>query len=470
MVARDGGTTRTRFGRVLGVAALMLVLGPILGALILLGSQLVPDDVIVDKLVRAHETGALDENSYHTSGFGDLIDRFTECAALTVGVDERDGYGALNSAVRNYVPTSGCSGMYSTLIALRADQQPTGGTEIYRYWFGSAAIVRPVLAVSDMPTTRAVVAILLYLPTVLLFSCATRVFGWWPTIMLLGPLVVATDFVVLPESIPQALAIASAIFSLLLSLRYVSSNPDLSSTLFASLASGMVVAFFDLLVAAPVSISLTAAVLAAVLYCERGTSMRTSLSGGLVSAFAWAFGYGWMWASKWLITMPYEGARTVLANVRGAAAWRMNGAEGTVDRTFGAPIERSIEYFLDRPLGPLAVVVVLVSGGVALGKEGRYRVAAARMCGIALIPTVCALVWYTVFSNHTQVHVWFMYRAVAALLGIVGFAAVVQTPMSNSRIRLTRPTSGTGVEPTGIPAPPDQASLVKRLKVDSEPI
>src|SRR4029453_7947326 len=129
-------------------------------------------------------------------------------------------------------------------------------------------IIRPVLAVSDMPTTRAIVAILLFLPTVLLFRCAARIFGWWPTTLLLGPLVMATDFVVLPESIPQALAIASAICSLLLSLRYVSSSPTLSSTLFASLACGMVLAFFDILMAAPVSVTLTAAVLAAVLYCE----------------------------------------------------------------------------------------------------------------------------------------------------------------------------------------------------------
>ena len=73
------------------------------------------------------------------------------------------------------------------------------------------------------------------------------------------------------------------------------------------------------------------------------------------------------------------------------------------------------------------LVALLVAFVVVWRRRGRWGPPADRWVDRLIIasPAVIPLVWYEILKNHSQVHVWFTYRSIALVIGIVAAAAVI---------------------------------------------
>jgi hypothetical protein len=80
-----------------------------------------------------------------------------------------------------------------------------------------------------------------------------------------------------------------------------------------------------------------------------------------------------------------------------------------------------------QPLAGAIVVALIVVFAAVWRRRGRWAPQSERWVDRLIIasPAVIPLVWYELLKNHSQVHVWFTYRSIPLVIGIVAAAAVI---------------------------------------------
>ncbi|MBV1893089.1 MAG: hypothetical protein KUG57_03515, partial [Ilumatobacteraceae bacterium] len=92
-----------RFPRAMAVSLLIVV--PLIGLLLLVLVDLIPDRLIVDQLLVALRNGSLPRVDYGTGWTGHQVDQFTDCLGLTIGLGDLPGTSVIASAIES--PTLG---------------------------------------------------------------------------------------------------------------------------------------------------------------------------------------------------------------------------------------------------------------------------------------------------------------------------------------------------------------------------
>jgi hypothetical protein len=442
--ADSSATLGVQVGRTLRDVLVVLLVAPAVGVILVVAAQLVPDRLVVDRLLDGQATYDVGTVDYPVNGYGNYVDKFSECAAFVVGVREPTDQNALQSAIRSYLPSIGCGPLNTVLTADESATPDTPGLWYFRYWHGSTTITRPVMLFTTIGGVRAVVALLLIAATVRLVMFVRRWFGSLAAVALFAPLLVATEFVALPDSIPHALAFAAALASADLAVRYFARDMSFRRAIVASVAAGTAVQFFDILIVAPVAWSLTVCLMGAVMFASTGSYWR-GLRMGAYSALGWIVGYGSMWVAKWILAMPLEGVSDVLTDVRGATTFRLTGEAPGIDTSFGAALVRNVDFWIDRPLGGVTTLIAAALIVYAFIK-GRRR-AVESVIATALLPCLIVVVWYLLLSNHSFVHVWMVYRAIPVALGIVSFGSACSLVTVRPPVRAEAPTVDEPSEP-----------------------
>lgn len=426
---------RLRSTRLVTRVFALALLVPLVGLALVVAAEVVPDGRIAYALLRSIDRGDLTTENYVRTGLGNQIDKFGDCIVLGNGLGDPPGGSLLSRSVAS--PSLGsCETMVPRLERFRETEQLRRQYDYFRYWHGNAVFVRPAVGILGVTTTRALVAVGLLAAIGTLGWSLARMSRARVGLALLGPLVVATDWWDLPESLLHGLVVITMVVSAHWLVRTVRRSPSWQTTALASALCGALFVYVDLLTIPPAAWLLTIGLVGVVAHLD-GQDTREIGTAQAVAAVSWLVGFCWMWASKWLIAAIVLGGRRVWDDVTGQAELRLSGGQEGVTDGIGQATARNLEVWLDRPLGIAVTMVVVAVVVVRVTQLGRAEVV-HRLPIVA--PAIIPVIWWEVMSNHSQVHAWFTYRSLPVALGLV--AAVALLPVVTSHATPDDPTSG----------------------------
>lgn len=406
-----------------GATALAL---PLLGLAIMIASDSVPDRLVMDHLVESIDSGALDETDHSIGYRGGVVDHFSECKRMTVGLGDPPGVGTVESAIRS--PTLGrCS---STVPAVRAWSDGEGllrQFDYIRYWNGSAAVLRPGIAITGLSGTRLMLAGCLVGFGALAWRSAAVRLGRPATVLGAFVLAASTDFIDLPGALVHAVAWCCILLTAAVTL-HLGVTETRGVVAWVAFTLGAVFLFLGDM--ANPEAAWTVATGAAGLGVLHTGRPRLVFERMAISAAAWITGFAWMWMSKWIIAALVVGTDSIRTNVSGAVETRLDGSidDGT-SPTAGDAVGRVWDAWWSLPLTPAIIVTACGAGSLMVARRGRVAFGQhwrPRLL-VGLVPAI-PLMWYVVLRNHTYIHNSFVYRSLAVSVAISLMAWTAQIP------------------------------------------
>jgi len=400
---------------------------PLLALLLVISGQLFPDGRVEREMYLAVRDGSLEADSYQIGYTGGVLDGHSECKRMSVGLGAPAGMGVVESAIRS--PTLGaCESAVPKLLAWADGEALTKSYEYFRYWNGSAVLLRPSVGFVGVAGSRLLAAVALAIAIVGLAAALARVAGRAAAAVALAPLVLTTDFIDLPGALLQAIGMIVALASaalILWFLRAESSPGTYASVGFA--AGGAFLFFADL--TNPDAAWTLAAGCAAVLAVSAARFADAAIRVAAVTV-AWIAGFAWLWMTKWIVASfvyGFDGVRSAIVN---QADERLNGDADGIGTSRFAGFTRAWNEWWNEPLVTVVVLGAIVAAVVIAVRRGDIAATWQRRLLIAS-PAVIPFVWHVVMRQHTYIHGWFTYRAFAVALGIalLGLTARLREPV-----------------------------------------
>ncbi|MEX5293934.1 hypothetical protein QYM41_01455 [Kocuria sp. CPCC 205268] len=399
---------------------MLLVLQFALFGLLTLG-QAVPDRPVVEHLVAAVEDG--------TYGPIDAVDRmgtpadtFTECVVAGTGLGASPEESAFSRAVR--MPRlATCGGGPEQLRAISEGAVLTDN-DYFKYWAGYTVLTRPVLALTGLEGLRIVAGTLMVAALAGAFLAVRARTSTAVGLALVLPYVVGTNLLSTPStSFSQSISIAFAFLSVLLSAAGAGRSPRAA---YSGVALGAALfCFVDLLTTPAVPWAMSAFAVGAVTWCHR-RALRATLVAVVLGGLVWPVAFAVTWLARWVIAGAFLGVPATLEVVRRNVGNRTGGDHAGVSEAFGAGVRVNVDYWWHMvPTSGLVLTGCLLAAGaglaLALRRGGPARCAAA---AVLALPALVVPIWYTVLSNHSQIHAFFVNRGVAAALAVVTAACL----------------------------------------------
>lgn len=368
-------------------------------------AELIPDQLIVEELREAYETGVITESLVMSQRNGGLTDHYGECVLLTVGLGDSPGDNLFERAV--------LSPNLHQCVAARAklnaalDGEPLDGTYKIRYWNGLSIVSRPTVAVVGVSGLRTLATVALIISIAALAMFLRSLLGRLATIGFLLPLVTANLFG-LVEVFHHPLMLTVGLLGALAVGRTVSVGAGLERLALVAMLAGALYSFFDLMNFVTGVLALTAVVAGLSLPSDATSKRRFGYM--LVTATSWCFGYLGTWAAKWGFAAIASSPRAVWADVRAQFVFRINGEHEGISSDFGAGLRANVDAWLDPPLTRLILLVTFLTLIVGARKFKSLDMSTLAIVGsFALLPVLFMLF----ANNHFQIHFWFEYRSLA---------------------------------------------------------
>lgn len=406
---------------------LRLLLIPVLGFVlvqILFFALLVAGAAIPDRPIVRHLAADVESKMYGPTGLKDRMggtsDSFTECVVVGVGLGSDETNPVVKAGTMPRI--SNCKLGAEEIKSLAAGKD-VEESSYFRYWSGFTPITRPVLAVSGMTGVRLVSGALLAFSLVLAGSVLSRSVGVLAATGLLGPLIVSTNLMSTPSSsFSQAISISAYLAGV--AVCAWGARRSLALGLLGCALSAAVFCYVDLLTTPSIGWALSAATIAGVTYV-RTSSLRPTIVAVLAAGLLWPLVFAATWVSRWLFAIPFAGWNAVVEEVKTTVLFRTAGSYQSVRDELWAASEKNWTYWADLATAPfvmwVAVVVALVA--LLLSLRGGYKGILAFL--VIALPMACVPFWYEALRNHSQIHVFFVYRCVPVGIGVGLFAALV---------------------------------------------
>jgi hypothetical protein len=137
---------------------------------------------------------------------------------------------------------------------------------------------------------------------------------------------------------------------------------------------------------------------------------------------AWFAGYALTWASKWAIAVA---AGASWRDIFEVIVYRLNGdAPGYVQHQFLAPTIKVLDYLYHETRSAMLFLILLPTLLMPTLLPP-VRLASLKQFVLLSSPLLIPFVWFEILSNHTQIHMWMVYRTVASCFGILIAAAII---------------------------------------------
>lgn len=406
----------------------VLILG-ILGFLVLqcvFFGLLVVSVTVPDRPIVQHLSQDVKNRVYGPTGIKDRMggsaDSFTECVAAGTGIGMPSSTAVQKAALMPRL--SNCQVGATQINQLAQGQELTNEGYYFRYWAGYTVLTRPTLALFGLTGLRILVGGLFLASTFVAANALRRALGGPAAMGLLTPLFLASNLMSTPgSSFTQALSMSAVFLSLWIVVK--GSARSLRWGLAAVALGAALYCYVDLLTTPAIPWAFCTAALTALTYVKRRRLSETLVA--LVGAgVLWPVAYGATWASRWLIAVPFAGAARVRDEVVHQVLFRTQGEWKNVSSGFGAATLRNLKYWNSHITTAKAVVIiaaVLIVLGLLLALRGRIANLLATL--LVGLPALIVPVWYEALSNHSQIHAFFVYKAVPAALGVLLFAVAV---------------------------------------------
>ena len=179
----------------------------------------IPNRLVTEPIYDAIVDGTMTQSSYSVGFTGGLIDEFSECKRMTVGLGAPEGMSTFESAVRS--PTLGpCETAVPKIKDWAQGDGPlVRSYDYYLYWNGSTVLLRPTVAAFGVAGTRLAAAMALIAVTIACAVTLGRRVGRGAAAMLLAPLLLTTDYIDLPGALVHAIGMIVALGGAALMLR-----------------------------------------------------------------------------------------------------------------------------------------------------------------------------------------------------------------------------------------------------------
>lgn len=354
-------------------------------------------------------------------GFAGVSDAFTQCIALTMQTP--GGSGAWESAMAGrHLGT--CSLAVPSIAQLASGGAASEVFTYNRYWNGFTLLTRPALALGGVGAVRAsVAALLLAAIAIAAIVLARRVSPLAPLVLV--PVFLSTNIATQTmDAFPHSLSFAVILFGMAAGARF--GNEPLPSLVIVAAISASVFNFVDFLLNPPIAWALFVFAAVAARW-TRGDRPRVLLATVGAATIGWIAGYAATWITRWILAVLTFGD-SAWQEILSVISTRLQGQNpDLVTPGLFQPTLRNVLFWFgtiptSRFVALAAAVVVLVSVVTVLIQR-RWR-ALATMLVLAL-PAALVPIWLELLNNHSQIHVFFVYRAIPVALGIVAIAALL---------------------------------------------
>ncbi|WP_431276092.1 hypothetical protein ACQ858_07425 [Variovorax ureilyticus] len=412
---------------VIKAAACLLALSVVF-VILMVAIQTLDSGKVQERLRKDVRYGGLIAGNWYPGPYGQVMDMFTECVALSAGAVPAEGQSALTRALehRYIVGLDGekadpCGALVSNLRDGTSVETPP----YVRYWHGYDVYLRPMLW-AGIPLARVhyINLILLTILSVGLIHASTRLLPMPIVAGLLGTLFLTTDLFTVPFVTVHAVGLMVCPASAWAAAVHLKSRPDdIGGLRWIALLSGAVFAFVDFLVNPPLTPALMMfLIIAATRWNRPEVSARSLLLSSASVTLTWFFSYATTWIGKWVISAIFLGPQKVIDEVLSNILRRTVGdPQGEIAKQIsvhiGSATFANIQalgwplFVLSLAIAAALLVFTLVRGRFTKDRVGDYLIVASP----ALIP----IVWMELLRNHSIVHAWFVYRSLGLSLGIV---------------------------------------------------
>ena len=273
-----------------------------------------------------------------------------------------------------------------------------------RYWHGYLVLLKPFFLLFDYADLRVFNVIVQLLLVFLIFRAFSKAgyeleaWGYVLAVLFMMP-------VVIPLSIQFSVIFYLTNFSVLVLLKAYDWIVEQNGLLLYFQLIGMCASYFDLLTYPVASLGVP---LVCILLLGADRDSWTKVKNVVCLSVSWGFGYGAMWAGKWILStlvLRDNVIANALSQILLRASHTQNGERLTVLDTW----LRNVEFYFEKPF----LILIALCLAAVLAGIFRSRGQLADVC-IDSIPfllvAVMPFVWYALAGQHSYEHHWFTFR------------------------------------------------------------
>jgi hypothetical protein len=384
-------------------------------------------DAVRNHIRQAFGQGVLAENHVperfiHRGGH-----QFTECIGHVVLLDRQADlartaiFPLVHDAYRQRNPCE-------ELKKIADGTKPAALTDYARYWHGYRIYLWPLLEQFSLATVRLINGLLILAAV---FACCAGFranIGTTPTAVFVIVLLSLTDLWLAWRISTHAISLTFILLGVgafgLIHARWHNAYLTIATAAFCGAAFN----FLDFLVNPPLMPMLLAfLVLAAREPARDPPAPPMPISTGWLAALvavSWFGAYGLTWLTKWGLAG--------WASPTPAATWsetfaqiiaRLHGHEIDHPQILSLPLYPTVRMFGKALISFGTVIVVVLA--IAIWRHTREGGFDRRRFLILISPVLIPVVWFELFSNHTQTHMHFTYRSASAAIAIAFAAALL---------------------------------------------
>ncbi|EAO5492263.1 hypothetical protein E0V05_08640 [Salmonella enterica subsp. enterica serovar Hvittingfoss] len=295
-----------------------------------------------------------------------------------------------------------------------------------RYWHGYAVVLKPLLSFFEMKDIRLIYnTVVIFLLCYTSYSIATSVNKTSSIAFILSMTAMHVEIFGLSLQISNMFIVMMLfiIFICRNKTALICSNNIIPLYFFIL---GSVINFIDLLTAPVASLSIPLIIIILFLYEGKATFI-SSIKTTILSSISWGLGYGLTWVAKWLIASVILG-QNVFLNAIQSMFFRTVGNENYPIHRIDTILNNFTTMFYSEymliALGVVLLMAIILKSRISLSLS-------LPLLLISLIPYI----WYTILSNHSQIHTFFTYRAQGGtfMIFLIMLAAIIRPNSFNFR-------------------------------------
>ena len=343
-----------------------------------------------------------------------LLDNYTD--TLMIGTAVYDGpENAVDKALQNYRYTDGVSPSRSLIAFTKGNRDSLEKQEYPNYWHGYLIVLKPLLLFFNYGEIRPInIIVQFFLLTAVLMGMAKKRFT--PYIL---PFMASYLFI-MPVAVMLSLQFSSISYCSLLSMLAILYGNEFFTRHklypLVFLITGICASFFDLLTYPLLSFCMPFIVYCFVNSCG---SWKDILKRILSSGFSWCLGYAGMWIGKWIVSSLYLRENMILAGIK-RVLYRSIGENSA---TISSPKTAfDAMQTLVRDNTPFLLFFILIFAFYIISfllSKPSYQNVLKNMAPF-LFAALLPFLWITAVSQHSTIHIFFVYRIfVAFIFGVL---------------------------------------------------
>ena len=309
-------------------------------------------------------------------------------------------------------------GVFPHALINDLDNSENEQAQYSRYWHGYLLLLKPLLLFMTYDQIQilisfAVLALIIAVVYMMQKKGLSRyIIPYGVTVAVLSPVVILISMQFFAVFAICNLAI---LYILLRHKKIMKKN----SYFYMFLMIGMLTCYFDFLTYPLVTLGIPLMVWLIVANREKVMKLKKNILQVVIASVGWMIGYFGIWVGKWAWGSLVTG-ENLFDNAMNAAESRASASAFSEEISRFSPIRKAFEVIFTEPFCIVLAVMLLVIVFFLVVKKIRIDKKRVFDNLWILVVALMPLLWYVVFANHSESHVFFTYRTMSVLIFAVG--------------------------------------------------